>query len=236
MAFTLLLRNKVKEALSEVQRLLAIDPDSVDGHYIVGVLRLRSGDNASALEEANTAIRLNPSFAQGYLLKSQALVSFFEGTEVPPEGEAREKRLERYKEAAKSLREYLKLNPDSKREATWNEQLEALESSVKFFEQSGNNRTTFSGNEVTTKARVLSKPEPSYTQRARENQVTGTVILRAIFASDGQIKYIFVLRGLPDGLTEASIAAAKRIKFAPATIKGKPVSMWMQLEYNFNLY
>jgi hypothetical protein len=44
------------------------------------------------------------------------------------------------------------------------------------------------------------------------------------------------MQSLPYGLTEAAIAAARQIKFEPATLDGKPVSMFMQLEYNFNLY
>jgi hypothetical protein len=35
-------------------------------------------------------------------------------------------------------------------------------------------------------------------------------------------------------LTELAIEAAKKIKFVPATKYGYPVSMWMQLEYNFS--
>jgi len=44
------------------------------------------------------------------------------------------------------------------------------------------------------------------------------------------------VRAVPNGLTEAAIRAAKRIRFVPATKDGKPVSMWMTLEYNFSLY
>ena len=40
----------------------------------------------------------------------------------------------------------------------------------------------FSWQDVTTKARVLSKPEPQYTEEARKNQITGTVVLRAVFS------------------------------------------------------
>ena len=38
------------------------------------------------------------------------------------------------------------------------------------------------------------------------------------------------------GLTENSIRAARKIVFAPATIDGRPVSTFIQLEYNFNLF
>jgi TonB family protein len=94
----------------------------------------------------------------------------------------------------------------------------------------------FSGKDVTSKARILSKPEPQYTEEARKNQVTGTVVLKAVFSSSGQVTQIRAISGLPNGLTERAIAAARSIKFVPATKDGHAVSMWFQLEYNFNLY
>jgi TonB family protein len=92
------------------------------------------------------------------------------------------------------------------------------------------------GKDVDHKVRLLSKPEPSYTGKAKLEQITGTVVLKCVFASDGTITNIRVVQGLPNGLTERAIAAARQIKFIPATKDGKNVSMWMQLEYNFNLY
>jgi len=62
------------------------------------------------------------------------------------------------------------------------------------------------------------------------------VVLRAIFTSSGQVSSIRAVSGLPFGLTERAIAAARQIKFSPATKDGHPVSMYIQLEYNFNLY
>ena len=100
----------------------------------------------------------------------------------------------------------------------------------------GDYNRIFSGKEVSTKARVLSKPEPQYTEEARKNQVTGTVVLRAVFTSGGQVTNIRAVSGLPFGLTEKAIAAARQIRFQPATKDGRPVSMYIQLEYNFNLY
>jgi TonB family protein len=94
----------------------------------------------------------------------------------------------------------------------------------------------FSGREVTSKARLLAKPEPQYTEDARKNQIVGTVVLKVVFASNGSVSNIRTVSGLPYGLTERAIAAARQIKFVPATKDGHPVSMWMQLEYNFNLY
>jgi TonB family protein len=94
----------------------------------------------------------------------------------------------------------------------------------------------FTGKDVTSKARLISKPEPQYTEDARKNQIVGTVVLKVVFASSGQVTNIRTVSGLPYGLTERAIAAARQIKFVPATKDGHQVSMWMQLEYNFNLY
>jgi TonB family protein len=92
------------------------------------------------------------------------------------------------------------------------------------------------GDGVLQRARVLSKPEPQYTEDARRNQVTGTVVLRVVFASSGEVMQIRAVRTLPFGLTERAIAAARQIRFEPAKRDGRAVSVSMQLEYNFNLY
>jgi TonB family protein len=95
---------------------------------------------------------------------------------------------------------------------------------------------TFAGSQVEQRARVLFKPEPQYTEDARKNQIQGTVMLRVVFASNGDVVQIRAVRTLPFGLTERAIAAARQIKFVPAVKGGQPVSVFMQLEYNFNLY
>lgn len=95
---------------------------------------------------------------------------------------------------------------------------------------------TFTGGEVDQRARLLFKPEPQYTEEARRNQTEGTVMLRVIFSSAGAVEQIRAVRTLPFGLTEKAIAAARQIRFAPAIKGGRPVSVHMQLEYNFHLY
>jgi TonB family protein len=101
---------------------------------------------------------------------------------------------------------------------------------------SDNEGQTFAGYQVEQRARVLFKPEPTYTEEARRNQTEGTVMLRVVFASNGDVVQIRAVHTLPFGLTERAIAAARQIKFVPAVKGGRPVSVFMQLEYNFNLY
>jgi TonB family protein len=83
---------------------------------------------------------------------------------------------------------------------------------------------------------VITKPEPTYTDEARKNQVTGTVILRCVFSSSGSVTNVRIVSGLPFGLSEKALEAARQIRFIPAIKDGHFASMYIQLEYNFNLY
>ena len=93
-----------------------------------------------------------------------------------------------------------------------------------------------SGKLVSLKPVVVAKPEPTYTEDARRHQITGTIVIRCVFTSSGAVTNIVAMSTLPDGLTEKAIAAAQQIRFIPAVKDGRFVSMYMQLEYNFNLY
>ena len=85
----------------------------------------------------------------------------------------------------------------------------------------------YTGTQVTRKVRLREKPEPEGVQG-----VQGTVVLKAIFGSNGKVYNIVVVQGVA-GLTDRAVNAARQIKFEPAIKDGRYVSMWMQLEYNF---
>lgn len=94
----------------------------------------------------------------------------------------------------------------------------------------------FSGREVDQKVRVLEKPEPTYTESARKFGVEGRVTIRCVFSKNGAVTDLYVVQRLPHGLTQKAVAAGRAIRFTPAVKDGQPVSMWMELQYNFHLY
>jgi TonB family protein len=83
---------------------------------------------------------------------------------------------------------------------------------------------------------ILYKEKAQYTEEAKRNGLEGIVTLDVVFAADGKMTDIQAFSGLPDGLTENSIEAAKKIRFKPATRDGEPVSVHGKLEFNFKLY
>ena len=100
----------------------------------------------------------------------------------------------------------------------------------------GDYNRNFKINEVTVRAVIISKPEPGFTEEARRESVTGIVRLRAVLSASGDVTSISVVKGLPAGLTERAINAAKQIRFRPAQKDGHTVSQYVTLEYNFNIY
>ena len=111
-----------------------------------------------------------------------------------------------------------------------------LEDGIGSVPESGDSESVYTGKEVDRKVLIIMRPEPTYTELARKNGVTGTVVLKVVFSASGAVTNIRILSDLPMGLTDRAVTAAKQIKFMPASKDGKFVSMWILLEYNFNLY
>ncbi len=88
----------------------------------------------------------------------------------------------------------------------------------------------------TTTVKFLSKPQPKYTDAARQNNVQGQVTLRITFLANGQIGSISPVSGLSYGLTEQAIAAARQIRFEPAMRNGQPYSVTKSVQYTFTIY
>jgi TonB family protein len=89
---------------------------------------------------------------------------------------------------------------------------------------------------ATQAVKILSKPRANYTDAARVEMVQGKVVLKVTFLASGAIGQITVVSGLPGGLTEQAIAAARNIRFEPAQVNGKAVSVTKTIEYNFAIF
>jgi TonB family protein len=254
LAYTLMATGRDEQARREASIAIDINSQDARAHYILGVIHLRMRQNLKARTEAELAIAQSPGLAPAHLLKCQALlalegdesVRFSKivrvGSDEPASEEERAERakhrqntLELYAAAADALQTYLKLAASERATAIWKSQLETL----RFFAGGGGQSISsvlFPAWEVTTRIRIMRKPEATYTGAARGSGIEGVVVLRAVFSSAGTVEHVLVLRSLPLGLTEKAIEAAKKIRFLPATKDGSFVSMVLELQYNFTLY
>jgi len=90
--------------------------------------------------------------------------------------------------------------------------------------------------EVDKNFQLILNFHPEYTQAARQQRVTGTIVLECTLAADGNVKNIRVVSGLPHGLTENAIRSARKLRFIPAMKNGKYVSVSTQFVFKFNLF
>lgn len=91
--------------------------------------------------------------------------------------------------------------------------------------------------QLSTRPVLLHKEKARYTEEARQNKIQGAVVLSFIVTADGSVRDIKVVRGLPDGLTESAIDAARKMKWKPATKNGEPVATRLSnVEFSFNIY
>ncbi len=86
-----------------------------------------------------------------------------------------------------------------------------------------------------TSPQKISAPAPQYTEEARQARTQGVVIVQAIIDCQGLVADIEVLQGLPNGLTEAAVAAIWQWRFEPARADGRPVSVFFNLSVNFRI-
>jgi len=86
---------------------------------------------------------------------------------------------------------------------------------------------------VTRKPVIKAKPNPKVTEEAVKNKTKGEVLLKLVLGADRQVTDVEVIQGLPNGLTEAAVAAARQIKFEPALKDGCPVSRELKVVYQF---
>jgi TonB family protein len=242
LAYVLILQNALGEAYSAVEKSLKIEPRNAETHYLFGTILMRQDAFNRVLDQAEESIKNDPSYAPALLLQTEALVGMV-GNEMSAATDETpdvrdvllKKAASRLDAATAALDKFSKLNPQNADAVALAEQIKTMRV-YSGANSTGGARTIFSSKELTTRAVILEKPEPLYTERARLDGVTGAVRIRMVLASDGTVQYVFAVRRLPDGLTEKAIEAARKIKFIPATKDGRRVSQYVTIDYNFNIY
>src|ERR1700758_5264286 len=88
---------------------------------------------------------------------------------------------------------------------------------------------------ATSPGEITYKPNPVYTQEARDLKLEGEVLLEVSFAATGSLHVNRVVRGLGHGLDEAAVAAANKIRFKPALRFGTPVDSTAVVHVSFQM-
>jgi TonB family protein len=87
----------------------------------------------------------------------------------------------------------------------------------------------------TNPVEILSRPKPVYTDEGRAKKIEGDVLVQVVFKASGEVQVERVVRGLGYGLDESAEAAAREIKFKPATQNGQAVDFPAVAHITFEL-
>jgi periplasmic protein TonB len=82
---------------------------------------------------------------------------------------------------------------------------------------------------------LLREVKPDYTEDARRLGVRGDVVMEIVVKRDGRVGDVRVLQGLGHGLDERAIAAVRQWTFSPATRRGTPVDVLVEVAMEFKL-
>jgi TonB family protein len=206
------------------------DKETAEEHLKVAERSLNEGAYAVALAKARAAFNLHPTHARALFVESEALIDLYAQEYFSVSRSSIADRILEIEHVTKGMHMFLTLNPDFPDLEIWRDQLTVLNSYLTY------GRDAKTRQLLTKDIRSLNPQVIGETKTESKDRKTGTITLRAIFASDGKGKHVVVVEGLQrSDLIRKALEAARQIKFTPATKDGRPVSMAMQLEYNFSL-
>ncbi len=77
--------------------------------------------------------------------------------------------------------------------------------------------------------------KPIYSDIARDAQVEGLVVVRALVDAEGRVDRVQIEQSIPL-LDDGAMEAARRFRFTPARRAGRPVAVWVRLPFRFVLH
>ena len=82
---------------------------------------------------------------------------------------------------------------------------------------------------------ITRKAYPKYPERAMRAGLQGTVWVKLWIGRNGIVKNAYVVKSDAEIFNEASLEAARKLEFSPASCGGTPVSVWATIPIRFKL-
>jgi hypothetical protein len=86
--------------------------------------------------------------------------------------------------------------------------------------------------ETTQPAVILDLPAPELTPEAVASPELGEMIIEAVLEPSGEVRNLVKRGDLRNGMTDRAMMAARKIKFKPALLGGKPVPQRIYIKYS----
>jgi len=84
--------------------------------------------------------------------------------------------------------------------------------------------------------RLVFQPQPEYPEMSRRTREQGIVVLEAVIGLDGKVEQVSVLRGSSALLDAAAVRAVREWRYAPATLNGRSIRVYLTATVRFLLH
>ncbi len=81
---------------------------------------------------------------------------------------------------------------------------------------------------------VIRKVDPEYPKEALKDSLEGNVKVKVHVNASGRVYYAEIEFSDNDIFNDAALKAARKWKFTPAILKGRPVSVWIHIPFHFS--
>jgi TonB family protein len=239
LAYVYVRGGKANEAQKEAGTVIKAEPNNASAYLLRGSAYFVERKLDETIADCEKVISINPSYAAAYTLKSNALVGRL-GRRLSA-GSTLRAEIGILKEAVETLQAGEKNSEGDLGMAPLKEELEGLSEFYKYFTREKNLDANMDPNGVgsgpnVTPLKIISKPRANYTDAARQANTQGNIKIAILFAASGEIRHVLVLEGLPYGLSEEAVKAARAIRFEPEKRDGKPVPVVKMVMYGFSIY
>jgi len=237
LAFAYLLNRQLDKAQSATEAVLRLDPKHVGAHYLHGIANIWEGKIDEAEADANRIIGLDPLYCDAYILKSDVQIARL-GAKTAKGAEVRQE-IGYLKSAVEILERGISVCAKGGNVQPIESKYESAKAFHAYFAKEKSPVTAGAAaipEPGVVPLKILSKPKPGYTDSARSNNKQGTIVLAILFGANGRIEGTLLLNRLGYGLDEQAMSAARRMKFEPKTVNGKPVPVVKMVEYSFAIY
>jgi protein TonB len=82
---------------------------------------------------------------------------------------------------------------------------------------------------------LIHKVPPEYPESAKQNDMQGTVLLRAVIDKDGKIAELKPISG-PEELIPATVSAVQQWQYKPYLLSGKPAEVETDIAVTFTYH
>ncbi|MDQ6785266.1 MAG: TonB family protein [Acidobacteriota bacterium] len=242
LAYAYLLANKLNEAGRESTKSIELNQQNADAYYIRGFVNLRQGKYDEAIADGDKSIAIDSDYSLSYLLKSDALLSNF--GKLVAGGAKPADELDLLKQSKEALETCLNNCRNNSQTALQTERLDGVQAFYNYFSRRKDATLTPPGTPAPgvvtppdpNALKIISKPRASYTDKARQAGITGSITLAVLFSESGRVTHTLILKGLDTSLNAEAVKAARQIVFEPAKENGKPISLVKIVQYNFMIY